>query len=113
MRDNQLVFEIKKGTGTFIGNAEMIAKVMDMCLSNIPSAAQRGTCKGWTIKEIGVYKKIYQIYEYDKLVKEGFIDDIANELFISPIRVLQASKYGNKILDKYYIKFKEYELVRY
>lgn len=112
MRDNQLVFEIEKDGKVNIGTAEDVANIMNMELNNIPGAAQRGICKGWKIREVGMYKKVYEVYENGEVILNGFVDKIAKDLYISPTRVLQASKYGNKILGKYYIKFKEFVLVK-
>ena len=103
--DNRLVYKITKGDEVHIGNNREILDILKIHPSSLSSASLSGLkTKGFTVEQIGVYKKIYDIYDGPELIFSGTIDEVLKHFYLSKARILKAVNRDSLILGKFYVR---------
>lgn len=106
MRNNLLAYKITKDNMCYIGSTKDIASIMKCGQSNISIASLNGgTVDGWKIERLGLYKKVFKVFQNQEFVFTGYIEDVAKKLFMTEKRVIQLCN-RNIIADgQYMIKY--------
>lgn len=106
MRNNMLAYKVTKGDESYIGTYKDISKLVDYRNMNISSASlYRGHINGWVLERVGLYKKVFELYEDDKLIFNGFVEDVAIKLNTTELRVAQLCNHDLMAMGKYKVKF--------
>lgn len=115
MNDNKIVYRLTKDDEALVGSVDELEPYFDKNVKfGVANAYLRnGNYHGYKVERIGVYKKLYSIYN-DKCyhVFEGTMEDVCNFLYITPTRVTQVAKNNIRILKQYTIQQQGRKFVR-
>lgn len=113
MRNNLLAFKITKDNKCYVGTAKDIAKIVKCNENSIAFISlYYPNTKGWIFQRIGMYKKVIEVYKNNEFAFKGHVEDIANKLCTTELRIVQLCNHDIKAQKEYTFKFKgEFELV--
>ena len=105
MNDNTTVYRLTKPSEEFVGTLNDIAKEFNISETTLSSFFSRGRFHGYDVKKIGIKRKVYSLYKNDKLIKTGHLEEIANEIYVRPNRILQVVNDNLKMFKEYTVTF--------
>ena len=105
MNDNTTVYRLTKSGEEFVGTANDIAKEFNVAETTLSSFFSRGRFHGYDVKKIGIKRKVYSLYKSGKLIKTGYLEEIANEIYVRPNRILQVVNDNLKMFKEYTVTF--------
>lgn len=113
MRDRIIVYRLTNTEHEFEGTAEELAKEFGDCIiKSIPRAYGRNKrYHGYDVERIGIYRKVYDVYEHDKHTFSGYVEEVAKKFNLTEIRVMQVAKNNILVRNKYRIEQFKYEFV--
>lgn len=113
MNDNKIVYKLTKGDEELIGSVDELEPHFDKNLKyGVANAYLRnGNYHGYKVERIGIYKKLYDIYDNNSIIFSGTLTEVSDYLYVTPTRIMQVADRGIKMFKQYTVKRNERKFV--